>query len=67
MQLGSCVALASAAPIGPLAQELPYATGVDLKKTQKTNKQTKNKLRRSQTVLCIWGKSIIFQGLRHRF
>ena len=35
--------LAGVAPIGPLAGELPYVTGVALKKAKKKNKQSKTK------------------------
>jgi len=43
-QLGSCVAVAvvwvsAATPIGPLAWELPYATGAALKRQKKKKKK----------------------------
>ena len=42
-RLGCCCGLAAAAPIGPLAWELPYAAGVALKRQQKKEKRKKEK------------------------
>ena len=54
MWLGSLVAVAATAPIGPLAWEPPYAVGAALEKTKKNtvsveyNKVKSNKIRHSR-------------------